>query len=99
MPSKNIEGKGENAGHQRVFLLFPQCSLPFERQTEYFEYTICRLQMLSILTMAKILSSNKGLRFSCISFYIFATSHKATITERDHIPHQPIVIEQVLVTE
>ena len=47
---KNIVGKGENAGNQH-FLLFPQSFLPFPKEISVFEsHSICRLQMLSILT-------------------------------------------------
>ena len=33
---ENIVGKGENAGNQH-FLLFPQCFLPFRKQSLVFE--------------------------------------------------------------
>ena len=47
-PFENIVGKQENAGYQH-FLLFPQCFLPFQRQTETFELnSFCPLQVLSI---------------------------------------------------
>ena len=47
---ENIVGKGENAMNQ-LFLLFPQCFLPSEKQTECFEHhLICRLQTFSIWT-------------------------------------------------
>ena len=39
----NIVGKGENAGNQH-FLLFPQCFLPYKRQTLFLsnnEFGIC----------------------------------------------------------
>ena len=43
---ENIAGKGENAGNQH-FLLFPQCFLPFPKQSSIFQSNlICRLQML-----------------------------------------------------
>ena len=35
-PFENIVGKGENAGHQH-FLLFPQCFIGYQINTEQFE--------------------------------------------------------------
>ena len=47
---ENIVGKGDNAGKQH-FLLFQQCSLPYQRQIKTFEkHLICGLQGLKIWT-------------------------------------------------
>ena len=48
-----IVAKGENAGYQH-FLLFPQCFLPFPKQTlTFYTHLNCRLQVLSIWTCLK----------------------------------------------
>ena len=58
---KNIEGKEGNAGN-RHFLLFQQCFLHYGKKIQSFApNSFCCLQILSICTKLKLLSSGKGL--------------------------------------
>ena len=65
-PFENIVGKGENAGNQHC-LLFPQCFLPFPKQSSIFQsHLFCRLQILSNWTSLKIchlVNQSKNLSF------------------------------------
>ena len=63
MPFENIEGKGENAGHQH-FLLCPQCFLPFQKQISIF-------QSHSILSSANTFNFDWSKKFVVIELTLY----------------------------
>ena len=78
---ENIVRKEENAGTQH-FLLFPQCFLQYQREVTPFEpLWHCRLQMLSIWTRLRFLSTGKGFSLKKKEFYIFSLNTPYMISE------------------